>query len=161
MVRKILELGDEALRKTCKPMPKFDLRLWLLLRDMADTMYKAEGVGLAAPQVGILRRVVVIDVGDDHGLIELVNPQIIATEGEQAGSEGCLSVPGRRGYVVRPNKVTVRAQDRKGKWFEITGEGLLARALCHEIDHLDGIIYVDKMDHEIFDDDEEEAREEK
>ena len=161
MVRKILELGDETLRKTCKPMKTYDLRLWLLLRDMAETMYKAEGVGLAAPQVGILRRVVVIDVGDDHGLIELVNPEIIATEGEQAGSEGCLSVPGRRGYVVRPNKVTVRAQDRKGKKFEITGEGLLARALCHEIDHLDGIIYVDKMDHEIFDDDEEETQEEK
>ena len=155
MVRKILELGDETLRKSCKPMQKFDLRLWLLLRDMADTMYKAEGVGLAAPQVGILRRVVVIDVQDDHGLIELINPEIIATEGEQAGSEGCLSVPGRRGYVVRPNKVTVRAQDRKGKHFELTGEGLLARALCHEIDHLDGIMYVDKMDHEIFDDGEE------
>ena len=159
MVRKILELGDENLRKICKPMPKFDLRLWLLLRDMADTMYDAEGVGLAAPQVGILRRVVVIDVGDEHGLIELVNPQIIATEGEQAGSEGCLSVPGRRGYVVRPNKVTVRAQDRKGKHFEITGEGLLARALCHEIDHLDGVIYVDKMDHEIFDDEKENGGE--
>ena len=161
MVRKILELGDESLRKVCKPMKTYDLRLWLLLRDMAETMYKADGVGLAAPQVGVLRRVVVIDVGDDHGLIELVNPEIIAAEGEQAGSEGCLSVPGRRGYVVRPNKVTVRAQDRKGKHFEITGEGLLARALCHEIDHLDGIIYVDKMDHEIFDDDEEEAQEEK
>ncbi len=160
-IRKIMKLGDEALRKVCKPMQKFDLRLWLLLRDMADTMYKADGVGLAAPQVGILRRVVVIDVGDDHGLIELVNPEIIATEGEQAGSEGCLSVPGRRGYVVRPNKVTVRAQDRKGKWFEITGEGLLARAFCHEIDHLDGIIYVDKMDHEIFDDDQEKTQEEK
>ena len=157
MVRKILELGDETLRKTSKPMPKFDLRLWLLLRDMAETMRKAEGVGLAAPQVGILRRGVVIDVGDDHGLIELVNPEIIAVEGEQAGSEGCLSVPGRRGYVVRPNRVTVRAQDRKGKSFEITGEGLLARALCHEIDHLDGVLYVDKMDHEIFDDDEEET----
>ncbi|MBR1584708.1 MAG: peptide deformylase [Clostridia bacterium] len=159
MVRNILKLGDETLRKISKPMAKFDLRLWLLLRDMADTMYKADGVGLAAPQVGILRRVVVIDVGDDHGLIELVNPEIIATEGEQAGSEGCLSVPGRRGYVVRPQKVTVRAQDRKGKFFEITGEDLLARALCHEIDHLDGIVYVDKMDHEIFDD-EEENREE-
>ena len=156
MVRKILKLGDEALRKTCKPMQKFDLRLWLLLRDMADTMYKAEGVGLAAPQVGILRRVVVIDVGDDNGLIELVNPEIIAVEGEQAGSEGCLSLPGRRGYVVRPNKVTVRASDRKGKTFEITGEGLLARAFCHEIDHLDGVLYIDKMDHEIFDDDEEQ-----
>jgi len=156
MVRKILKLGDETLRKTSKPMQKFDLRLWLLLRDMADTMYKAEGVGLAAPQVGILRRVVVIDVQDDHGLIELVNPEIIAVEGEQAGEEGCLSVPGRRGYVVRPGKVTVRAKDRKGKTFELTGEGLLARALCHEIDHLDGILYVDKMDHEIFDDEGEE-----
>ncbi len=153
MVRKIITLGDETLRKISKPMPKFDLRLWLLLRDMADTMYKAEGVGLAAPQVGILRRVVVIDVG--KGLIELVNPEIIATEGEQAGPEGCLSVPGRQGHVVRPNKVTVRAQDRKGKYFEITGEGLLARALCHEIDHLDGIVYVDKMDHEIFPEEEE------
>ena len=156
MVRTILKLGDETLRKESKPMQKFDLRLWLLLRDMADTMRKAEGVGLAAPQVGILRRVVVIDVGDEHGLIELVNPEIIAAEGEQAGSEGCLSVPGRRGWVVRPNKVTVRAQDRKGKFFEITGEELLARALCHEIDHLNGVMYVDKMDHEIFDGDEEE-----
>ena len=155
MVRKILELGDETLRKTSKPMQKFDLRLWLLLRDMADTMYKAEGVGLAAPQVGILRRVVVIDVQDGRGLIELVNPEIIAAEGEQAGAEGCLSVPGRRGYVVRPNKVTVRAHDRKGKYFEMTGEALLARALCHEIDHLDGVMYVDKMDHEIFDDQED------
>lgn len=153
MVRKIVKLGDETLRKISKPMQKFDLRLWLLLRDMADTMYKAEGVGLAAPQVGILRRVVVIDIGE--GLVELVNPEIIAVEGEQAGAEGCLSVPGRRGYVVRPNKVTVRAQNRNGKPFEITGEGLMARALCHEIDHLDGIIYVDKMDHEIFDDEED------
>ena len=154
MVRKIVKLGDEVLRKQSKPMQKFDLRLWLLLRDMAETMYKAEGVGLAAPQVGILRRVVVIDIGE--GLVELVNPEIIATEGEQAGPEGCLSVPGRQGYVVRPNKVTVRAQDRNGKHFELTGEGLMARALCHEIDHLDGVIYVDKMDHEIFADDEDE-----
>ncbi|MBE5776903.1 MAG: peptide deformylase [Clostridiales bacterium] len=154
MVRKIVKLGDEVLRKQSKPMQKFDLRLWLLLRDMAETMYKAEGVGLAAPQVGILRRVVVIDIGE--GLVELVNPEIIAVEGEQAGPEGCLSVPGRQGYVVRPNKVTVRAQDRNGKHFELTGEGFMARALCHEIDHLDGVIYVDKMDHEIFADDEDE-----
>ncbi len=157
MVRKILTLGDETLRKASKPMPKFDLRLWLLLRDMADTMYNADGVGLAAPQVGILRRVVVIDVQDDHGLIELINPVIVSAEGEQAGSEGCLSVPGRRGYVVRPERVTVRAQDRKGRFFELTGEGLLARALCHEIDHLDGVMYVDKMDHEIFDDGDEKG----
>ena len=154
-VKEILKFGNETLRKTCHPVQKFNLRLWLLLRDLADTMYDAEGVGLAAPQVGILRRVVVIDVGDENGLIELINPEIIAAEGEQAGAEGCLSVPGRRGYVVRPNKVTVRALNRKGKPFEITGEGLLARALCHEIDHLDGVMYVDKEDHEITGDEEE------
>ena len=158
MVRKILELGDETLRKSCKPIPKFDLRLWLLLRDMADTMYEAEGVGLAAPQIGILRRVVVIDVGD--GLVELVNPTIVDASGEQAGSEGCLSIPGKRGYVVRPEKVTVKAQDRHGKPFEVTGEGLFARALCHEIDHLDGRLYIDIMDHEIVSDDEETGEEE-
>ena len=140
MIRKIVKLGDETLRKQSKPMQKFDLRLWLLLRDMADTMYKADGVGLAAPQVGILRRVVVVDTGD--GLVELINPEIIAREGEQAGAEGCLSLPGRQGYVVRPQKVTVRAQDRKGKPFEITAEGLKARAFCHEIDHLDGVLYI-------------------
>ena len=155
MVRNILKFGDETLRKTCKPMQKYDLRLWLLLRDMADTMYKAEGVGLAAPQVGILRRVVVIDVGDEHGLIELVNPEIVAQEGEQAGGEGCLSAPGRQGYVKRPEKVTVRAQDRKGKFFEVTGEGLLARAFCHEIDHLNGILYSDREEYEIKDDEED------
>ena len=153
MIRKIVKLGDETLRKQSKPMQKFDLRLWLLLRDMADTMYKADGVGLAAPQVGILRRVVVVDTGD--GLVELINPEIIAREGEQAGAEGCLSLPGRQGYVVRPLKVTVRAQDRKGKPFEITAEGLKARAFCHEIDHLDGVLYIDVMDHEIFDEDKE------
>ena len=154
MIRKIITLGNETLRKESKPMQKFDLRLWLLLRDMAETMYDADGVGLAAPQVGILRRVVVIDVGE--GLIELINPEIIHTEGEQAGPEGCLSVPGRQGFVRRPNKVTVRALDRKGKPFEVTGEGLLARAFCHEIDHLDGRVYVDVMDHEIFSEDKEE-----
>ena len=153
MIRKIVKLGDETLRKQSKPMQKFDLRLWLLLRDMADTMYKADGVGLAAPQVGILRRVVVVDTGD--GLVELINPEIIAREGEQAGAEGCLSLPGRQGYVVRPQKVTVRAQDRKGKPFEITAEGLKARAFCHEKDQLDGVLYIDVMDHEIFDEDKE------
>ena len=154
-VREILKFGNETLRKTCHPVQKFDLRLRLLLRDMADTMYEAEGVGLAAPQVGILRRAVVIDVQDDHGLIELVNPVIISAEGEQAGPEGCLSKPGRQGYVVRPAKVTVRAQDRHGKFFEITGEGLLARAFCHEIDHLDGKLYIDVEDHEIVEEEEE------
>lgn len=152
-IRKIVEIGDEKLRKHCKPVEKFDLRLRVLLKDMADTMYKAEGVGLAAPQVGILRRVVVVDVGD--GLVELVNPEIIRAEGEQSGAEGCLSVPGRSGVVTRPNRVTVRAQSRSGETFEITGEGFKARAFCHEIDHLDGILYVDKMDREIFPDEEE------
>ena len=152
-MRKIVTLGDEALRKVGKPMTKFDLRLWLLLKDMADTMYKAEGVGLAAPQVGIMRRVVVIDVGE--GLIELVNPEIISREGEQAGPEGCLSLPGRQGLVRRPMKVTVRSQDRNGKPIELTGEGFLARAMCHEIDHLDGVLYIDIMDREITDEEAE------
>ena len=157
-VREILKFGNETLRKTCHPVQKFDLRLRLLLRDIADTMYEAEGVGLAAPQVGILRRAVVIDVQDDHGLIELINPVIISAEGEQAGPEGCLSKPGRQGYVVRPAKVTVRAQDRHGKFFEITGEGLLARAFCHEIDHLDGKLYIDVEDHEIVEEEEEKEQ---
>lgn len=157
-IRKIVEIGDEKLRKHCKPVEKFDLRLRILLKDMADTMYKAEGVGLAAPQVGILRRAVVVDVGD--GLIELVNPEIIRTEGEQSGAEGCLSVPGRSGVVTRPNIVTVRAQNRNGEFFEATAEGFLARAFCHEIDHLDGVLYVDKMDREIFPDEEETKEDE-
>ena len=158
-VREILKFGNETLRKISHPVQKFDLRLRLLLRDMADTMYEAEGVGLAAPQVGILRRVIVIDVQDEHGLIELINPVILSTEGEQAGPEGCLSKPGRQGYVVRPQKVTVRAQDRHGKFFEITGEGLLARAFCHEIDHLEGKLYIDVEDHEILPEKEEEGKE--
>lgn len=153
-VKEIVKFGDDRLRKVCHPVEKFNLRLWLLLRDMADTMYDAEGVGLAGPQIGILRRVVVIDVQDDNGLIELINPEIIAMEGEQAGPEGCLSKPGRQGFVVRPDKVTVRAQDRHGKFFEITGEGLLARAFCHEIDHLDGKLYIDIEDHEIVEEEE-------
>lgn len=146
-IRKIVTLGDDALRKTAKPMTRFDLRLWVLLKDMADTMYKAEGVGLAAPQVGILRRVVVIDVGD--GLVELINPEIVSIEGEQCGPEGCLSLPGRQAIVRRPMKVTVKAQDRKGKPIEVTGEDFFARALCHEIDHLDGKLYIDMMDREV------------
>ena len=159
-IRKIVELGDEKLRKHAKPVEKFDLRLRLLLKDMADTMYKANGVGLAAPQVGILRRAVVVDVGEDEPqLFELVNPEIIAFEGEQEGPEGCLSVPGRSGVVKRPEKVTVRAQDGRGNPVEITAEGFLARAFCHEIVHLDGILYIDKMEREIFPEDEEEDEE--
>ena len=152
-IRKIIELGDEKLRKQCKPVEKFDLRLRLLLKDMADTMYKANGVGLAAPQVGILKRIVVVDIGD--GLIEMINPEIIHFEGEQTGPEGCLSVPGRSGVVTRPNVVTVRYLDRNGDEYEATAEGFLARAFCHELDHLDGTLYVDKMDREIFPDDPE------
>lgn len=159
-IRKIVELGDEKLRKHAKPVEKFDLRLRLLLKDMADTMYKANGVGLAAPQVGILRRAVVVDVGEDEPqLFELVNPEIIAFEGEQEGPEGCLSVPGRSGIVKRPEKVTIRAQDGRGNPIEITADGFLARAFCHEIDHLDGILYIDKMEREIFPEDEEEDEE--
>ena len=159
-IRKIVELGDEKLRKHAKPVEKFDLRLRILIKDMADTMYKANGVGLAAPQVGILRRAVVVDVGNEESrLFELVNPEIIAFEGEQEGPEGCLSIPGRSGIVKRPNKVTVRAQDSRGNPMEITAEGFLARAFCHEIDHLDGILYIDKMEREIFPEDEEAEEE--
>ena len=144
-IRKIVELGhdDEVLHKHARQVERFDARLAELLGDMAETMYAANGAGLAAPQVGVLKRAVVIDVGE--GLIELVNPEIVASEGENAVVEGCLSVPGRTGRVLRPEKVTVRAQRRDGEAFEITGEGMLAVCLCHEIDHLDGIIYVDKM----------------
>ena len=148
-VMKILRLGDETLRKKSHPVTKIDRRTIGLLKDMAETMYAADGCGLAAPQVGILRRMVVIDVGD--GLIELINPEIIESEGEEIGVEGCLSVPGRRGAVKRPTKVVVRARDKKGREIELTAEGFLARAVCHELDHLDGIVYVDKMIEDVTD----------
>ena len=141
-IRNIVTEGDSILRKTCRSVLNFDERLVQLLDDMKETMYKAEGVGLAAPQVGILRRVCVVDVGD--GIIELVNPVIESEEGMQEGSEGCLSLPGKSAVVRRPMKVTVRAQDRNGNTFTVTGDGLKARAFCHEIDHLNGILYVDK-----------------
>lgn len=148
--RKIVTLGDDTLRKHCKPQEKFDHRLARLLGDMAETMYKAEGVGLAGPQVGILRRVAVVDVTEDHsGLLELVNAEIVETDGEQTGREGCLSVPGRQGVVRRPRTVKVRYQDRKGEWQEKTAEGFEARAICHELDHLDGTLYIDRMDREL------------
>ena len=138
-IRNILKEGDETLLKVCRPVEKFDARLAELLGDMAETMHSADGVGLAAPQVGILRRVVVIDVGD--GVIELVNPVILEKKGEQECVEGCLSSPGQYGITKRPAKVKVRAHDRKGKFFEIEGEELLATACCHELDHLDGILF--------------------
>lgn len=149
-IRKIVMIGDDGLRKICRPQEKFDHRLAVLLKDMADTMYKAEGVGLAAPQVGILRRIAVVDVTEDHeGLVELINPEIIEREGTQTGREGCLSVPGRQGVVTRPMKVKVRFQNRKGEWMEMETEGFEARAVCHEVDHLDGRLYVDVMDREL------------
>ena len=148
--RKIVTIGDEALRKTCREQKKFDKRLHTLLDDMAETMYKAEGVGLAAPQVGILHRVAVVDVSAERdGLIELINPEIVETEGEQTGREGCLSVPGRQGVVTRPRKVRVRYQDRNGNITEREAEGFEARAICHEMDHLDGQLYIDIMSREL------------
>lgn len=142
-IREIREKDDEILYKKCKAVMKFDEKLHILLDDMYETMQSRDGVGLAAPQVGILKRAVVIDVGD--GKIELINPEIVEESGEQTGSEGCLSVPGVFGEVTRPNVVTVKAQDRDGKWFKITGKELLARAFCHEIEHLDGKLFLDRV----------------
>ena len=142
--RKILTDKDPALHKVCKPVESFDRKLHKLLDDMAETMDDAGGVGLAAPQVGILRRVVVVDTGD--GVLELVNPELIETSGEQEGAEGCLSVPGKYGLVKRPYIAKVRAQDRDGNWFEAEGEELIARCFCHELDHLDGIVYTQVME---------------
>jgi len=157
-IREITKIGEEVLRKRCHPVNAFDKKLHLLLRDMAETMYAADGVGLAAPQVGILRRIVVIDVGD--GLIELINPVILETRGAEVGPEGCLSVPGRQGKVERPTWVKVLAQDRKGRAIELEGDGLLARCVCHELDHLDGVLYCDKMIEEITENNTEENTEE-
>lgn len=147
--RNVLKLGDETLRKKSRPVDKYEKRLNVLLDDMAETMYAADGVGLAAPQVGVLRRVVVIDVGD--GLLELINPEIIETEGSKVCAEGCLSIPGRRCTVERPSRVVVKACNRKGREFTVEGTGLLAVCLCHEIDHLDGILYIDKMIEDVTD----------
>ena len=142
-IRQIRKKDDEILYKKCKTVEKFDNKLAILLDDMYDTMRERDGVGLAAPQVGILKRVVVIDIGE--GKIELVNPTIIKEEGLQSGNEGCLSVPGVFGIVERPNKVTVKAQDRNGNEITVTGEELLARALCHECEHLEGKLFLDRV----------------
>ena len=143
-LRKILTDAEPALHKTCKPVVNFDSRLHTLLDDMRETLIESGGVGLAAPQVGILRRVVLVDVGDE--ILELVNPSLLETSGEQEGAEGCLSVPGKYGLVKRPYFAKVRAQDREGNWYEAEGEELIARCFCHELDHLDGIIYTEIME---------------
>lgn len=143
-LRKILTTDEPALHKVCRPVDKFDWRLHKLLDDMHETLAEANGVGLAAPQVGILRRVVIVDTGEE--ILELVNPELLETDGEQEGAEGCLSVPGKYGLVKRPMVAKVRAQDRDGNWFEVEGEELIARCFCHEIDHLDGIVYTEVME---------------
>ena len=143
-LRKILTDKDPALHKVCRPVEKFDGRLHKLLDDMAETLEQANGVGLAAPQIGILRRVVIVDTGEE--ILELVNPSLLETSGEQVGAEGCLSVPGKYGLVKRPMVARVRAQDRNGDFFEAEGEELIARCVCHESDHLDGIVYTEVME---------------
>lgn len=143
-LRRILSHRNPALHKVCKPVENFDEKLWKLLDDMRDTLEDSGGVGLAAPQVGILRRVVLVDNGEE--VLELINPTIIATDGEQSGPEGCLSVEGKYGLVTRPFYAKVRAQDRTGKWFEAEGEELTARCFCHELDHLEGILYTQVME---------------
>lgn len=150
-LRHIVTQEDKILHKVCREQVKFDERLHQLLDDMAETLENANGVGLAAPQVGILRRVVLVietnvEEEEDEEILELINPIIISSEGEQVGAEGCLSVPGEYGIVRRPSCVTVRAQDRDGKWFEYTGTGLTARCICHELDHLDGHLFTEKAE---------------
>ena len=143
-IRKILTVKEPALHKVCKPVEKFDAKLHKLLDDMKETLAEANGVGLAAPQVGILRRVVIVDTGEE--ILELVNPSLMETSGEQEGAEGCLSVPGKYGIVKRPYYATVKAQDRYGAWYVVEGEELIARCFCHELDHLDGIVYTEVME---------------
>ena len=148
-IRQIIKIGDDTRRKRCHPVSASDRKLSSLLKDMAETMYAADGVGLAAPQIGILRRIVVIDVGE--GLVELINPVILESRGAEVSAEGCLSVPGRRGTVERPTWVRVSALDKKGKPMEFEAEGLFARCICHELDHLDGVLYCDKMIEDVTD----------
>lgn len=149
-IRKIRTIGDEILRKHCKPVKEITPRISELIEDMFETMYESNGVGLAAPQVGILKQIVVIDVEDGSQYV-LINPEIVETSGSQTGSEGCLSVPGKSGIVTRPNYVKVKAFDVEMKPFELEGEDLLARAICHECDHLNGELYVDKVEGELID----------
>lgn len=154
-IRNIVERGDPCLEKICRPVTDFNQRLHTLLDDMAETLAESGGVGLAAPQVGILRRVCLVIDGEDE-IIELINPEIIRAEGEQTGLEGCLSIPGRYGIVTRPYTVRVRAQDRYGDFFEVEDEELTARCFCHEIDHLDGVMYTAHCDHLLTDEEIEQ-----
>ncbi len=156
-LRKILTDKEPALHKTCKPVTAFDGKLHRLLDDMRETLEQAQGVGLAAPQVGILRRIVLVDNGEQ--VLELVNPSLVETSGEQIGAEGCLSVPGKYGLVKRPDYAKVRAQDRNGVWFETDGRGLTARCFCHELDHLDGILYTEVMERFLTDEELAEMEE--
>ena len=148
-LRTIRIMGDEKLEKVCRPVKEITDRERELVRDMLDTMYDANGVGLAAPQVGILKRIVVIDIGE--GPVVMINPEILETSGEQTGQEGCLSLPGQAGIVPRPNSVKVRATDENGEEYELEGTELMARAICHECDHLDGIMYVTRVEGNLFD----------
>ncbi len=157
-LRNILTDEDPTLYKVSRPVKDFNERLHILLDDMRQTLVQANGAGLAAPQVGVLRRAVLVDNGEQ--ILELINPEILEQSGEQYGLEGCLSVPGKYGYVRRPNFVKVRAQDRFGNWFEVEGEELTARAFCHEIEHLDGHLYTEKVDHFLTDEELEELAEE-
>jgi len=143
-IRKIRTLGDEVLRKISKPVEKIDQRILTLIEDMVDTMYEANGVGLAAPQVGILKRVIVVDIGE--GLYKLINPEIVYEEGEQVDEEACLSIPNRSGFVKRPKKIKVKALNEKGEEVIIEAQDFFARALCHEIDHLNGVLYIDRLE---------------
>lgn len=144
-IRRIITQGDDRLMKKCRPVTDFNKRLHILLDDLRETLEESQGAGLAAPQVGVLRRAVVIAVDEDE-MLELVNPEILEQSGKQSGPEGCLSVPGKWGMVTRPSFVRIKAQDRWGEWFEIDGEDLLARCFCHEIEHLDGHLYVEHID---------------
>ena len=156
-LRNIVTEGDPTLTKVSRVVTKFDARLHELIDDMVETLQNANGVGLAAPQVGVLRRVVVLDTGEE--ILELVNPEILSASGEQTGLEGCLSVPGKYGIVTRPNVVKVRAQDRDGNWYEAEGEGLIARGFCHELDHLDGHLYTEKVERFLTEEELEELYE--
>ena len=149
-LRKIVTVGDPILTKVCRPVTKFDQKLAILIEGMIETMHDANGVGLAGPQVGVMRRLCVVDTGEED--VELVNPEVVeVSEETQTGIEGCLSLPGKWGIVTRPNRVRVRAQDRDGKWFEAEAEGLTARAFCHEIEHLDGHLFIEHIDHFLTD----------